>query len=384
MDHRRSNPLVRVFFLLLILALGFSSARAAQDVWEGVERIVAIGDIHGDYERFLKLLQDAGLINAKRKWIGGKAHLVQTGDVVDRGPQSRKVMDLLIRLERQARKAKGHVHALIGNHEAMNIYGDLRYVSPEEYAAFQDRESENRRKIFYDRHIERLRDSPPLESLPPFDPSYQREWESRHPLGFFEHRFEVGPNGRYGKWIRGHNTVIRINDTNFLHGGISPKYAGHSLRLINDRVREELEDFSKLEAGIVTDMEGPLWYRGLAQDSEEEVEPSLDAILTRHGVKTIVMGHTVTWGAVMPRLGARVVLIDVGLSAFYGGRFACLLIEKGRNYALHRGKKLELPTDSGSGLICYLKEAAALDPEPSPLLELLRKIETPQVSSLGR
>ena len=367
-----------MFFLLLILALGFSSARAAQDVWEGVERIVAIGDVHGDYERFVKLIQEAGLINAKRKWIGGRAHLVQTGDGVDRGPQSRKVMDLLIRLERQARKAKGYVHALIGNHEAMNIYGDLSYVSPEEYAAFQDRESEKRRKIFYDRHIERLRDSPPPEGLPTFDLSYQREWESRHPLGFFEHRFEFGPNGRYGQWIRGHNTVIRINDTIFLHGGISPKYAGHSLRQINDRVREELEDFSKLEAGVVTDMEGPLWYRDLAQGAEEGVEPYLDAILTWHGVKTIVMGHTVTSGAVMPRFGARVVLIDVGLSAFYGGRFACLLIEKGRNYALHRGKKLELPRDSGLGLIRYLKEAAALDPSPSGLNPFIRKLEARQ------
>ena len=68
-------------------------------------------------------------------WSGGATHLVQLGDVPDRAPDTRKILDLLMRLEPQARRAGGYVHALIGNHEAMNVYGDLRYVSEGEIAA---------------------------------------------------------------------------------------------------------------------------------------------------------------------------------------------------------------------------------------------------------
>ena len=336
----------RLLILVLLLTLPADWAVAAQDVWKGVERIVAIGDIHGDYKQFVALLDSAGLINAKHDWTGGKTHLVQTGDVLDRGPQSRKVMELLMRLERQARKAGGYVHALIGNHEAMNIYGDLRYVSPQEYAAFRDEKSEKRRGS-----------------------------ESRRPLGYFEHRDHFGPNGKYGKWIRRHNTVIKINDTVFLHGGISPKYANHSIRRINELVRQELKDWSKLRGGIVRDQEGPLWYRGLAQEDEKNLESHLETVLSNYGCERIVVAHTVIPGAVMPRFGARVILIEVGLPIFYGGRLACLLIEKNRAYALHRGKKLELPKDSGTGLLNYLKRAAALDPVPSPLQATIRQLE---------
>src|SRR5207248_1697127 len=107
-----------------------------QDVWTGVERIVAVGDVHGDYEQFTGVLASAGLIDGHGDWTGGKTHLVQNGDIVDRGPDSRAVMDLLMKLEKQAAAAGGAVHALIGNHEAMNVYGDLRYVSPGEFASY--------------------------------------------------------------------------------------------------------------------------------------------------------------------------------------------------------------------------------------------------------
>ena len=127
----------RPFLLALVVFLTIPVAPAAQDAWSGVERIVAVGDVHGDYEQFVKLLRGAGLLDKESKWAGGKAHLVQTGDVPDRGARSRDVMDLLMKLEKQAKKAGGYVHALIGNHEAMNMYGDLRYVHVGEFAAFR-------------------------------------------------------------------------------------------------------------------------------------------------------------------------------------------------------------------------------------------------------
>src|SRR5207302_701313 len=122
-----------------------SSQEQGPGIWRGVERVVSIGDVHGGYDQLFTVLKSGGLIDDQGNWTGGKTHLVQTGDVLDRGPDSRKAMDLLMRLEKQAADAGGFLHALIGNHEAMNIYGDLRYTSPGEFAAFRDENSENRR-----------------------------------------------------------------------------------------------------------------------------------------------------------------------------------------------------------------------------------------------
>lgn len=62
--------------------------------------------------------------------------LVQTGDMVDSGVGSRRLMAQLMRLQREAPRAGGQVVVLTGNHEAMNVTGDLRHVDPGEYAAF--------------------------------------------------------------------------------------------------------------------------------------------------------------------------------------------------------------------------------------------------------
>src|SRR5688572_6124464 len=107
--------------LAALFALTFAAPAQAVSEWDNVPRIVAIGDLEGDYEKFVDMLRTAELIDARNNWRGGRAHLVQLGDIPDRGPNSRQIMDLLMRLEPQARRAGGHVHALIGNHEAMNI-----------------------------------------------------------------------------------------------------------------------------------------------------------------------------------------------------------------------------------------------------------------------
>lgn len=138
--------------ILLVLLQAQLWAAADEDVWTGVERVVAVGDVHGDCDQLVSLLRSAELLDAQGNWSGGGTHLVQTGDLLDRGPDSRKAMDLLMKLEEQARSAGGRVHVLIGNHEAMNVYGDLRYVSPGEYAAFRDADSEKAREALYAEH----------------------------------------------------------------------------------------------------------------------------------------------------------------------------------------------------------------------------------------
>jgi hypothetical protein len=308
-------------FLLICLAAGAES-------WEGVERVVAVGDVHGSFEQFVVVLRQAGVIDSKNRWSGGRTHLVQLGDVPDRAPHTRQIMDLLMDLEKQARKAGGMVHALIGNHEAMNMYGDLRYTTPEEFAAFRTPQSEEIRAHFWEQQA----------ASAPRTAGDRKTWEAQHPPGYFEQRFEFGPNGRYGKWIRGHHAMIRIDETLFLHGGLAPKYATLTIGEINNRVQKELADFRLIEGGIAIDPEGPLWYRGLAKAPEEEIAAHVDALLTFHGAKRIVIGHTPTAGIPVARLGGKVIVADVGLGIAYGGRLSCLVIERGKLLALNNGQ----------------------------------------------
>ena len=377
MSFRRQ--LSRFNFLLAALALAFVAipgSLQAKDEWDGVERIVAIGDVHGDYDQFVRLLRSAQLIDAKDRWSGGKTHLVQTGDVPDRGPDTRRILDLLMRLEREARKAGGYVHPLIGNHEAMNMYGDLRYIVAGEYESFKTSRSEELRRLYYEQHVETLKRAPPESGLPEFDEAYRKKWEAERPLGFVEHRMAFAPDGKYGKWIRSQNAVIRINDSLFMHGGLGPAYAALTVAQINQQVQTELKDFSKLPQGMVRDPQGPLWYRGLAQDEEATLGDHLEQVLGRLNAKRIVLGHTPQPGAVMSRFGGRVLLIDVGLSAAYGGNLACLVVEQGQLYALHRGEKLPLPSDAtGDEYLAYLRRAASLDPAPSRLTGVIAALQ---------
>lgn len=351
----------RSFLPLLVSLASPAGGMAAQDTVTGVSRIVAVGDVHGDFTQFVTILHQAGVIDPKNRWAGGRTHLVQTGDVLDRGPDSRKVMDLLMDLGPQAERAGGRVHALIGNHEAMNILGDLRYVSPEEYQAFRTPQSEALR----DRAFAGMADSTRKN-----DVEYQRQWRADRPPGWVEHRRAFEEKGRYGSWIRRNNAVVKIDDYLFLHGGIGPKYVAQPITDLNNGVRQALAQGA--DPGIAEDSDGPLWYRGLATGDEVPLAAHVDQVLANFGVRHIVIGHTVTAGTVMTRHDGKVIMIDVGLSAVYGGPPACLVIENGKPYTLHRGQLLELPF--GGDPLPYLKAAAALDPQPSRLQKLIDQL----------
>ncbi|MBZ5582718.1 MAG: metallophosphoesterase [Acidobacteriia bacterium] len=344
-------------------AVAAPAGRQFQDAWTGVHRVVAVGDVHGDYEQFVLALRSAGLVDANGEWTGGRTFLVQAGDVTDRGPDSRAVMDLLMKLEGQAASAGGRVECLIGNHEAMDVYGDLRYVSPAEFAAFaSDPQTASRQAASVTAPATPERGAAGAESAP----------------GFAELRAAFGPQGKYGSWIREHNAVIKIDRTLFVHAGLGEKYAGWSLGRINGEVRGELAEFTRLHGGIVTDPDGPLWYNGLAKGDEAQLEPLVDRILKNFGVDRIVVGHTYANGAITPRFHGKVILIDVGLPRVYDntGKLAVLEIDEGHPYALHRGHRLDLPADeNGPGMLRYLREAAALDPQPSPLAARIQQLQ---------
>lgn len=365
------TPLLRHLIIAIVALFAMGSPAHAQSQFSGVERIVVIGDLEGAYEKYLDMLRQAQLIDTDGDWIGGRAHFVQLGDVPDRGPNSRAIMDHLMRLERQARRAGGRVHALIGNHEAMNIEGDLRYVHPGEYAAFVTPESPRLRDAYYAQYERALRANPPATGLPTFDSTFRAQWEEAHPLGWVEHRQAWSPRGAYGRWVSGHNAVLRINDTLFLHAGLGPSFVQAERDPMNRAVTGALRGRPVAAfADIVTNDQGPLWYRGLALNDETQEAPHLAALLAHHGVSRIVVGHTKRASAVLPRFNGRVIITDIAVPAGHPDPQAFLIIEGQTLTAMHRGQRVPLTSQTQAQTCAYLGAIAAIDPPASPVRAL--------------
>jgi hypothetical protein len=347
-----------------------------QDDWQGVKRVVAIGDVHGDCDALVAVLKMAGLVDDRADWTGGDSHLVQVGDIPARGPQTRKAMDLMMKLESQASAAGGQVHALIGNHEAMIMYGDYRQILSEEFAEFRAPHSEESLKAVFDQDIAEKKQLGTLPRGAKNFEEFKRQWFEYHVPGFAEYKEAFGPNGQYGKWIRSHNVVIRVNDTLYSHGGISPEFLSTPIVKINKTIQTELADPSKLPPGMTTNLQCPLWYRGLVEGDEHELAQHVQKVLQTFGVKRIVVGHTVTRSAILPRFNSTVIDVDIGLSKFFGRPPACLVMEKGEAYILHRGVKIPVPGGSKDELLAYLRAVAAADNEPEMIQKLIDRVKS--------
>jgi hypothetical protein len=286
------------------------------------ERVVAVGDIHGAFDNFVAILRAAQVIDNRNRWSGQRAVLVQTGDILDRGPDSRKAIDLLRRLERDAQRAGGRVVSLLGNHELMRLVTDWRYVSAGEIEAFRNGDSAQLRDQVFATLSQQAEQRAKTEGREFDAAAYREQFMKEVPLGMIELRQAFGPQGEYARWIKERPTVARINGVLFLHGGISPDIAGLGCEGINAAVTKELaalpppEQAASLMAASET---GPLWYRGLALQSEEELAPVVPGILDQMKARAIVIGHsTVLPGRIVARVGGRIILIDTGM---VGGEF---------------------------------------------------------------
>ena len=297
--------------------------------WNNIERVVAVGDVHGAYDRFVEILKVAGVLNADAHWAGGATHFVQLGDIVDRGSDSRKALDLVRRLEREAQAAGGQLHLLLGNHEVARMLGDLRLTVAGEYAAFATADSTNVRDNF-------------LKTLKPANAAEREALLQQTPLGYVEMRQAFGREGEYGRWLRQLPVTVKIDGFLFVHGGISPAVAPLGCEAINNQVRRELtNDLDKTRAAplasLAARVDGPLWYRGLAQEPDT-FAPQVDDILLQAHARAIVIGHTVTpTGRVTTRFDGRVIEMDTGMQPAYvpAGRASALEIRSGEGTAIY-------------------------------------------------
>ena len=321
------------FWLMLIGSGAAQKARA--EIIPEADRIIAIGDLHGDYDAYIKLLKEAGLIDKKKRWIGSTTVLVQTGDIADRGPDTRKIIRHLKTLRDQAETAGGRVVTLVGNHEAMNMTGDFRYVHAGEYKAFRSSQSKAIRDATYNANQDAIQahyraDNPDLS-----DRDIKKKWLEKYPPGRLEHQLAWSPDGEIGSWVISNPVIVIVGDTLFIHGGLSADYRYKSIDKLNAASRLALTEQSDHESRIINDPSGPLWYRGLIPnrkynsqiDGGPNPEDEFERVLKNYDVKRVVVGHTPSTTGIKTHYNDRLIQIDTGISDHYGGTESFLRIE---------------------------------------------------------
>jgi hypothetical protein len=226
-------------------------------IFENVSRVLAIGDIHGQYDAITTYLINNKVIDENHNWIWGDGHVVFSGDVFDRGNEVTECLWLIYQLDIQARKNGGRVHMLLGNHEVMIITNDTRYLN-KKYEVFSN--------------------------------YFLRDY-----AGFFD------VNSELGHWLRDRNVIIKINDVIYSHAGISPLVyeKGLSFDMINSILRDYLHDPVMPKPGsdteLVTNVYGPLWYRGYILEMDNVyliTQKEVDEILHYYKANLMVIAHT--------------------------------------------------------------------------------------------
>jgi hypothetical protein len=377
-----------IFSLFLIFSLSMSANAASPYEVDTPERVVAFADVHGAFDDWTALLKELNVIDSNLNWSGGKTHLISTGDLIDRGPGSRAVVELLMKLEGQAAKAGGAVHLTLGNHEVLVMTGDLRYVSTPEFAAFADDETQVDRDALY---AEYRRFNPGGE-----DADVRPKFEMQYPRGFVALKRAYSLDGELGAWLSQQPFIIRVNDKVYMHGGIASDASEKSISSLNQQIQGELKEYlasiaalqkagvmplhvdyfsrrgflnARMEEhlaenpGVEPDWYGhmlkifdaqehfvfsddsPNWYRGTATCHPYAESYNTERFLKRVGAKQLVMGHTPTRGKVGARMDGLAIRLDTGmLKAVYKGQASALISQDGPDYVHYLGSsKREQP-----------------------------------------
>ena len=349
--RRKYIPSLILPLFIFILLTGLN-AEDIQCVWTGVKRIVAVGDLHGDFNNFVRILKFNNIIDNQNHWAAGKTHLVQIGDVLDRGDFAKDIFKLIKELEKEAEEAGGKVHMLLGNHEELNIINRSfdfdQYVTVKQFIDFIPDEYRQKREKRIRRKIGNI-DSENTNSYSSLHPELRIFWDNilknakKNRNSEDQSQYYKGFIDKYGKWILGHNVVIKINDIIFVHGGISLRNSTKTLKYINDHYRLELKEsmlqnLNKRPPRIMNhrleflyDANAPLWYREFAQQEGEEFEKIVVEILKNLEAEHMVTAHTpvaLENAKDMSKFDGKIWIIDTSISeAYEKGALSALIIE---------------------------------------------------------
>jgi len=270
--------------------------------YKKVDKLFVLSDIEGNFTAFKKLLQGNGVIDSNYNWSFGKGHLVLVGDFFDRGEMVTEVLWLIYSLEEKAKAAGGYVHYILGNHEIMNLSGDLRYVRPKYL---------NNATILNEKYESMFNESTEL-----------------------------------GRWLRTKNVVEKINNIVFTHGGISADMNRMELDIadINKMARPFYADstykYPNSQTEIIYSDLGPFWYRGYYTGNDKITSSQIDSSLSLFNIRHIVTGHTIVADTISVWYGGRILNTDVHHAE---GKSEALFIEDNKYYRVNAdGKKMLL------------------------------------------
>lgn len=263
------------------------------------ERLVALGDVHGDLAATLRALRLAGVVDGAGRWSAGELVVVQTGDQLDRGDDERKILDLFERLREEAEKAGGAFHALLGNHETMNAQADFRYVTQGGFAAFAD-----------------VGEGGVSESV-----------IGRFPESARGRARALLPGGKYAALLGKRNTIAIVGESVFVHGGVLLKHVEYGIGRLNEEVREWLVGKRPTPPAAIVSDDAPVWSRDYSDPASAKADcAQLAQVLQRLKAKRMVVGHTVQDHGITSACDGKVWRIDVGMAKHYGGHAAALEI----------------------------------------------------------
>jgi hypothetical protein len=348
--HLKRLPLtLNPFSTLLLIAL-MATPAPADEALRPDPHIVVIGEVQGAANTVTAFLEHLDLIDSDHHWSGGDTVLIQTGDLMDGGENVRNALDLFIRLQSEAASAGGQIIVLMGNHEAMNILGELRDVNYLAYQSFVGSDSEARQKQAWEDWVAlHTRRAKAVGESFEVTADTEADWFAIHPPGWVEYVESMRPDGIYGAWLRSLPVAVEIDDVLFIHGGIGPEVEEKDVDAINRRAQDEIQTFDKYRAFMVdkdlclpvssaremteminqeigylntlkeskrttanprvsnilqvqdltqwgswslVDDKGPLWFRGAARWPEEQLTGTMDEILTTFDVERIVTGQS--------------------------------------------------------------------------------------------
>jgi hypothetical protein len=242
--------------------------------------VVAVGDLHGDLSAARAALRVAKAIDDQDRWIGGDLVVVQTGDVLDRGDDESAILELLARLDREARATGGAVIQLLGNHELMNAAGDVRYVTP----------------------------------------GGRRDFDGRREA-------ELAPGGVWARRLAQHDVVAVVGGAVFSHAGVLGDWAAH-VDETNLATRCWLDGQVREPPTALSAQDGPVWTRVLGMPGTEDCAGVSAALATLRATRMVV-AHTVQDHGITSACDGKLWRIDVGLAKLYGGPIEVLELRDG-------------------------------------------------------
>jgi hypothetical protein len=260
-----------------------------------VRRIIAIGDIHGDFRALIKCLKLAKVVNERWEWIGGDTFIIQLGDQVDSKCRSGncekdeigdelKIIMFLDKLHEKAKLDNGAVYSLLGNHELMNVEGNFSYTSKKNIDVF---------KNYVDPYTKQKFKSP---------------YEAR------THAFARG--NEYARFLGcTRQSILLIGDFLFVHAGLNPEFLQNfqgrdKLQELNNLVQKWL--LNQLDNSIIDEKTmnkiisdstySPFWNRVLGNlkptrdhllyENSKECQDALKPIIDSYQIKGMIIGHT--------------------------------------------------------------------------------------------